>query len=110
MIQRNIIKHMSMSEIKPAIRLGLARVLLERNLPQYISIAVVDDCICGVDSTLMHLKPQFRKSQITQAAPIVSYCKNSASGRGKISFRLVGIRDEVREKLEQVVRVGGKTT
>lgn len=97
-----MMKHTTMSVIKPAIKMSMARVLLERNVPSYISITDVDESICKVNADLNDLTPRFRKSQITQTIPVVSYVRHSVSGRGKISFRLNGDHDSVKTKLEQI--------
>ena len=96
-------KHNTMDIIKPAVTMSMARVLLERNVPSYISITDVDESICKVDADLTSLAPRFRKSQITQNVTAVSYVKHSSSGRGKVSFRLNGDHDTVKSKLELLV-------
>ena len=93
-------KHGSMSTITPEIIRCTARVLLEKNIPMFISISNLDDPICEMNEIMTHLTPRFRKAQISKNITVVSYAKHSVSGHGKVSFRMVGNRDEVREKLE----------
>ena len=107
--ENQVLKHASMSVIRPAIVASIARVLLDRGIPNYISITDVDDLICRVNSNLTGLAPRFRKSQITQTIPEVVYCKNSKSGRGKVSFRLNGDRAVVTTTLRRLIENGGKT-
>ena len=96
-------KHNSLLVIKPAITTSLAKVLLAQNIPSFISILDADELICKVDTSLNDLTPRFRKSQITQNITVVSYCKHSVSGRGRVSYRLDGNREVVKLRLEQLV-------
>ena len=99
-------KRKPLSKIRVSIIAGMARVLLERDIPMYISITEVDESICAVDESLKELTPSFRKSQITQLTPEVWYCRNSKSGNGKVSFKLKGNPNEVKMMLTRMVQGG----
>jgi hypothetical protein len=85
----------------------MAKVLLERDIPMYISIDVIDESIWAADISLKGLTPSFRKSQITHLAPMVGYSRNSKSGHGKVSFKLAGDPSEVRVLLKRMAQGGG---
>jgi hypothetical protein len=101
-----ISKRKPMSKIRLSIVTSMAKLLLERDIPMYISITDVDESICELDTSLKELTPSFRKSQITHLTPEVWYCRNSKSGHGKVSFKREGDPKMVRTSLMRMTQGG----
>lgn len=96
----------TMGEIANIIMRAAARVILEKDVPQYASGAELDKLICDVDPALRDMTPCFRRSQITRNINRVHYAQRSHSGRGKPTFILVGDKEVVRRELEQIAHAG----
>ena len=84
-----------------------ARVLLEQNIPYYTSNVDIDREICKQDEWFCKLNQSYRRRCISKTIGVVGYVRNSVAHNGKSVFKLVEDRDVLREKLTNIVSVGG---
>lgn len=85
---------------------NFARILLEQNVPVYISSTDLDREICKENDWLCKLNRSYRKRCITNNIVAVGYVWNSFAHRGKSIYRLAEDREVLREKLETIVLSG----
>lgn len=82
---------------------NFARILLEQNVPCYISSTDLDKAICKENDWICKLNRSYRKRCITNNIIAVGYVWNSFAHRGKSIYRLAEDRDVLREKLANIV-------
>lgn len=94
----------AMSETICVVVGNFARVLLEQDIPSYISNADIDREICKQDEWFNKLNQSYRRRCITNNIGTVGYVVNSTTSRGKKVFKLVEDRNILRARLVEMTQ------
>jgi predicted nucleic acid-binding Zn ribbon protein len=92
----------TMAEIIETVVGGMATVLLERNIPYFISNTDLDVEMCIRSDKYGKMSRAYRKRCISKNIGDIGYITHATSTHGRKTFRLVGDRDVIRTKLESL--------
>lgn len=96
----------TMVEIVEMVVGGMAIVLLERNIPYFISNTDLDVEMCMKSDKYGKMSRAYRKRCISKNIGDIGYITHATSTHGRKTFRLVGDRDVIRTKLESLSMSG----
>ena len=92
--------HRTMAEIIETVVGGMAAVLLERNVPYFISNTDLDVEMCVRSDEYGKMSRAYRKRCISKNIGDIGYITHATSTHGRKTFRLIEDRDVIRTKLE----------